>query len=481
MLELNIKVNKRCSIVSFNGVIKIIRKKFQFPLKFQFPEGIKWVGFWRDEINEYEAKNIMFFWQEPSHSNLLWWPLKEKDSFVSFGNVPFDDSDDDSDKAYAVLEYDNFIMRSADASLLQEYVESYNPVYTQKNSFHEEVRARRPKRLAEHLWVNDKYMIYTRRITKNRIMESVVHIPSICFLRQTNGRVGSNPISKFVYDLFGLSAGNLYFGGLGQIDIAFTNPDVVKKIKAFAKERGAHIDMDISKVGGTYQSVFRLANIFIPQNWFVKESLTFVDGGILFVQKGRRYTDTMYLPLEKCYVVTHTKGFTRQRLCIFGLMNIISKQSFPKRVVNEVIEKARSCGLDGAANGVEMQTSLLWSWWLVRLLSLFLIKPARIIEGEKIYVFNSGRRGCAWSYADNGLGDILKGDIMKKTKVMAKDITSISFHKKHSYSLFGTLVASCSTNSIRKDQKESAGVIVELYHVWAPSGKKWSQGNVVID
>ena len=52
-------------------------------------------------------------------------------------------------------------------SMINPYSEG--TVYTQKNSFHEEVRARRPKRLAEHLWVNDKYMIYTRRITKNKI------------------------------------------------------------------------------------------------------------------------------------------------------------------------------------------------------------------------------------------------------------------------------------------------------------------------
>jgi len=456
MNELNIAIGgffHKTMIKTNNGNISIVSRELQFPISF-----FQWVGFWKEESIDYEASKIGFCFIEGAADNKLLKLCGRGKKFIAFGQYDCDDHQA------------QFILSPNDANAIKDYIETFNPLYKHADSFIYEQAIQLPLRRKEIIWANNQYVVYTRRGSgRTNIAVQFSPIAQTLFYNVHEGKVASSKFLRWIYQKLKLT-GCIYFGGVEQIVMAYPGKDFNQKLNQYLLTNGAPIKME--NMNEVYESKFRFANIFHPSNWHTKERIGFSEHAVIYEKTTRRGKDILFLPFDYCYVVMHTSGFVNQRPAIYGLMNILPVQTFDKNIVNKFIEGAKAHGLDANANGMVIRSTYMWFNWISLILTFGLLRNARIVEGERIFLFVKGRRGKISSGASHS--SRLSGSLSGRKQILPKPCTTGIYQRERWFNLYGRLLVTSSTSSIRADQSKSAGAVVELEKVWYFKAKKWT-------
>lgn len=353
----------------------------------------------------------------------------------------------------------SFRMNKKDSLSLREYVESHNPLFKKQDTLFQKLSFRK------RIWTNPQYIVYIKKKFLRADCETtIVHNEDIAFFNKS-----------------GVIFKKLYFGYLDQIDIKDPGKGFGDKLRSYIVSHGSKIGKETLI---RFTNKFRFAKFYNPSYWFTKETLSFTDDAIVYYKKTAFNNDTIYLPYEKCSLVMPTKGWFRQRLCVFGEMHIMTKHVFDKDDIQYFINEVKKRGINTIATGERYRPSLLWFRWVIKLLCLGMIKDAKMIIGkEKLYV-TPGRlgglfRGIEYSESNDSKND---KDDLKRYKnyledhfnmILKDSITEVKYERKHFWNLFGYVLIDFREESIRKDQKDikAFGFII-LKHVFICKGRK---------
>lgn len=399
-------------------LLHITTQKIQIPI-----QSFKWVGWWKSEDSAINLNSIGFL-----HAF-----KRIRGKIVVFGN---------EELAYTLK------LNTQNASALCSLIEESNPVYLQAETSLHEVSSIQRLFFKERLWINPNYVSYVRRKMFDKFQIDIVKIPDIAFYNQS-----------------GILFKKLYFGYIDQIEIALPEHAFTQYLEEYLKNHGAKIGINVNNI---YTGKFRFSKFYNPKYWFYRETLSLTDNAILYSLKTFTGRDTIYLPYAQISLAVPTKGVFRKRITILGNMHIITKTSFDKRVVEQIMNNLSAHGINSIAKGNVYEPSLLWFEWLKNIFS-----PAvQLIVGEENLYVTKGRLGGLYRGVTFGndvsteiVNEFFKDNKSRKntsfTLIRKTDIKKGEFNKAHFWNLTGTLVLTFESHSIRKDQNtESAGIVI---------------------
>ena len=252
---------------------------------------------------------------------------------------------------------------------------------------------------------------------------------------------------------FNTNKKKIYFGYREwQMDLDGFSEEEATALKNTITESG-------SKIGIENEDVYESHYGFLEwlKFWKTKydETLSFNEEAIIFSQKCRKKTDSIYLPYKDVYVAGSKHG----KLNIFGTQHIISQHSFSSEAIDDLKQQLKENGIDD--DTVTTYTPSIfggfWSW---------ILNKTWIKTSDKKVIF----KGPIYAFIRQHDRDELDHPKKSISYYPMKDVVFCKSYRKHFFSLHRTIyIVFDIDDSFRKDQRDKNDTLYELVkmkHLW---------------
>jgi hypothetical protein len=287
-------------------------------------------------------------------------------------------------------------------------------------------------------------------INKSSVWIDGEQIYSVQNRRHRNFAYSGNP-QRIVF--FNTNKKKIYFGYREwQMDLDGFSEEEAVALKNAITESGSKIGMENKDVYESYYGFLEWLKFWKPK---YRETLSLNDDAVIFLQKGRKKTDTIYLPYKDIYVA----GAKHRKLNIFGAQHIFSQHRFSNLAIENLKKELKKHEIE--EDIVTTYTPSIfggfWSW---------LLNKTWIKVSDKKVIF----KGPIYPFIRKNDRDELDKSKKSISYYPMQDVVFCKSYRKHFYSLHRTIyIVFNIKDSFRKDQKNKHDTLYELVrmkHLW---------------